>query len=185
MSGPDDPGNGTPAGSVAPYGTWPSPLTAALAASGGPRFGDLVVGVAADGTGIVWWSTLEEGSQRVYRSNGGGPPEHVGAVTSARSRVNEYGGGALWCHGDTLFFVEDADQCVHRLDPRGTRAVRLTEPPAEPRAVRHASGSVEPGGAWMVLERELHPTDGATGEAPAVSGSDEATTETTTTVADG
>jgi dipeptidyl aminopeptidase/acylaminoacyl peptidase len=164
LSGPEDPGNGTPARSVAPYGTWPSPLTAALAASGGPRFGDLVVGAAADGTGIVWWSTLEEGSQRVYRSTGGGPPELVGAVTSARSRVNEYGGGALWCHGDRLFFVEDADQCVYRLDSRGTRAVRLTEPPAEPRAVRHASGSVEPGGAWMVLERELHPTDGATGE---------------------
>ena len=153
-------GSARPPGEPLPYGTWPSPLTAGLAASGGPRFGDLVVGRDERGRGIVWFSALRDGAQRVLRSVAGAPAQRVDQVDSARSRVNEYGGGALWCGGETLFWVEDSDQCVHRLSPGDERAVRLTEPSQPARSVRHAAGAVEPGGAWMVLEREIHPGSG-------------------------
>ncbi|MGI9578620.1 MAG: hypothetical protein ACR2OH_10500, partial [Microthrixaceae bacterium] len=156
-----NPNSATEGRVVAPYGTWPSPLTPKLAAEGGPRFGDLTMSTTGDGEPIVWYSTLEAGRQRVYRSVAGQRPQLVDQVTSARSRVNEYGGGALWCHGETLFWVEDADQCVYRLDPDiDSLAQRLTGPGEPARSVRHSSGTVEPGGRWMVVERELHVDNG-------------------------
>ncbi len=146
----------------APFGTWPSPLSAELAAEGGPRFGDLALSHESGRT-IVWYSVLEQGSQRVYRSSDGADAEAVPGITSARSRVNEYGGGALWCHGPTLFYVEDKDQCVYRLSPGDDGPVRLVEPSDPARAVRHASGAVSPDGTWMALEREIHAGPGQEG----------------------
>ena len=64
----------------APFGTWPSPLSAELAAEGGPRFGDLAL---ADDSGrtIVWYSVLEQGNQRVYRSVDGADAEAVPGIS--------------------------------------------------------------------------------------------------------
>ncbi|MCC4909764.1 prolyl oligopeptidase family serine peptidase [Microbacterium sp. cx-59] len=107
--------------STLPYGSWPSPLTAAAVASASARF-DGARFVAGD----VWWAEgvpAEEGRTAVRRRRGDGTVEDVlRAPWSARSRVHEYGGGAWTASDDgVLFFVDGADQRV--------RAVRLGEEP--------------------------------------------------------
>ena len=89
-----------------PYGSWPSPLTAELLATGGTRLGaPRLVG------GAVWWTegiATEGGRQAIVRSAGpvglpeaGADPAPAEPVTvlpapfNARSRVHEYG-GASW-----------------------------------------------------------------------------------------
>ncbi|MDN3495598.1 prolyl oligopeptidase family serine peptidase [Planococcus sp. APC 4015] len=108
-----------------PYGSWPSPLSAADVSAGSPRIeGARFVG------GEVWWGegVPEEGGRTaVRRRTASGTVEDVlEAPWSARSRVHEYGGGA-WTTvaGDALVFVEKSDQRVWMLRA-GSPAVPLT-----------------------------------------------------------
>jgi dipeptidyl aminopeptidase/acylaminoacyl peptidase len=84
-----------------------------------------------------------------------GPVDVTPAGTNARTRVHEYGGGAWWTHGDTVFFSEFADGRLYRLDP-GQAPVAITSEPAQPHAVRFADGSVSPDGSTIVCVRERH-----------------------------
>ncbi|MBO0981367.1 prolyl oligopeptidase family serine peptidase [Microbacterium sp. SD291] len=106
-----------------PYGTWPSPFTAASVAASSPRIdGARFVGEE------IWWGEsvpAERGRVSVRTSTG---HEVLPAPWSARSRVHEYGGGAWTADADgTLYFVDSADQRVHRM-PRGGAPVPLTPP---------------------------------------------------------
>ena len=176
------------------FGLWPSPLSAELAASGSTRFAGLALSESRDGSPLLWWSATEDGANRVQvcRVPGGStvssqdpaPQSLKGcrleAIVSARSRVNEYGGGAFWVHGESVFWVEDSDQRIRRLDLSGDDGcllddssgvagadgglsldatgpgVALSPVGPFPRSLRYAAGVVEPGGAWMVTERESH-----------------------------
>lgn len=170
-----------------PFGTWRSPLTPPIAARGGVRFAGLAVSRDREGRPLLWYSALEDGHNALWVTRADGTPRRVRAVDSARSRVNEYGGGAFWVHGESLFWVEDDDQRIRRVDlgdedgclvdrgpVTGARSgsvsvegadlsvggtgpgVELVEPPPQHRSTRYAAGVVEPGGTWMVTERELH-----------------------------
>ena len=76
------------------------------------------------------------------------------AGSNARTRVHEYGGGAVWYHGDTVFYSEFADSRLYRVD--GGKARPITpEPPAE-NSLRYADGVVTPDGATIVCVRERH-----------------------------
>jgi dipeptidyl aminopeptidase/acylaminoacyl peptidase len=112
--------------SLARHGTWPSPITPALAASGAVRIG----GLKLDG-GDVYWSEgrpSEQGRNLVVRRRADGRVEDVTpAGFNVRSRVHEYGGGAFTAHQGALFFVNDADQRLWRQDP-GAAPVPLTPP---------------------------------------------------------
>ena len=117
--------------STLPYGSWPSPLTAAWACAASPRFeGARFVG------DDVWWGEgvpEEAGRTAVRRRTASGSVVDVlPAPWNARSRVHEYGGGA-WTASDDgrLFFVEKADQRVWTLT-EGSEPVALT--PADPAA---------------------------------------------------
>lgn len=142
----------------APYGSWSSPLSPEQAAAASGRFG----GLAWGGDEVLWIETRpgDDGRAAILREGGEiGPP---GAL-SARSRVNEYGGGAMWtgpdgAGGERLFWVGAEDQRLYRLDlaDRVLRLRPLTPAPPVPRAWRHAAGVVSPDGAWTVCERELH-----------------------------
>jgi len=107
-----------------PFGSWPSPLTAAAAAAAAPRF----EGAAFVGNEI-WWgeSVAEEGGRTsVRRRAASGDVEDIlPAPFSARSRVHEYGGGSWTGHDGRLFFVEKTDQRVWMLAP-GADPVALT-----------------------------------------------------------
>lgn len=102
---------------VHPYGSWPSPFTAAWASSASPR----IDGAALVGD-EVWWaqSVAEEaGRTAVFRRDATGTVHTVlSAPWNARSGVHEYGGGS-WAVDDAgrLFFVERRDQQVWVQEP--------------------------------------------------------------------
>jgi dipeptidyl aminopeptidase/acylaminoacyl peptidase len=141
------------AGSVKPYGAWPSPIEAK----------DLVVGAAGlseivtDG-GDVWFneSRPEEGGRvAILRWRNGTISEVTATDADVSTRVHEYGGGAWWVGGGTLWYVDDADQRLRRLDEDGTLTL-LTPEPDQPKAVRFADGRATPDKAWFICVRETH-----------------------------
>jgi dipeptidyl aminopeptidase/acylaminoacyl peptidase len=128
------------------YGAWPSPLDAVtVARAAGRRFGSPYLGA-----GPLRWTESraeDEGRTAVVEEARGDltPPG-----TNARTRVHEYGGGAVWYHGDSVFWSEFADGRVFR------DGEPVTPEPPEPNALRYADGTVSPDGARVVCVRERH-----------------------------
>jgi hypothetical protein len=115
-----------PAKTTLPYGTWPSPVTPQIAAAASRRFGS-VQAVGED----LYWSEMrpdEGGRQVILRASGVVVAELLPAPFSARSRVHEYGGGEFLATAEAVFFANDADQQVYRLEGRGVPA-RITDMP--------------------------------------------------------
>jgi hypothetical protein len=137
--------------STLPYGSWPSPITAAQAAAAAPRLDG-----ARFAAGEVWWGqgVPEEGGRTAVMRRGDGHPHAVlPAPWDARSRVHEYGGGA-WTVTDAgdLVFVEKTDQ-----------RVRILAPGDEPRALTPADAGMRFGDLQLVGDelwavRETHGT---------------------------
>ncbi|ALV32469.1 prolyl oligopeptidase family serine peptidase [Streptomyces sp. CdTB01] len=105
-----------------PYGSWPSPIDAALAAAhdGHPEY----VGFVGD---EAWWTEPrpEEGGRRtLVRRRADGREEPVlPAPWNVRSRVMEYGGhpwaGLVLDGRPVVVFVNFADQRLYRCEPGG------------------------------------------------------------------
>ncbi|MFF9037463.1 LpqB family beta-propeller domain-containing protein [Streptomyces sp. NPDC014892] len=104
------------------YGSWPSPIDAALAAAhdGHPEF----VGFVGD---EAWWTEprpTEGGRRTLVRRTADGTEESVlPAPWNVRSRVMEYGGqpwaGVSRDGGPFVVFVNHADQRLHGFEPGG------------------------------------------------------------------
>lgn len=151
-----------------PFGTWPSPFSAARIAASSPRIdGSAFVGHE------IWWgeSVPSEGGRLTVRSSTGA--EILPAPWSARSRVHEYGGGAWTADAEgTLYFVDAKDQRVHRMR-RGDEPEPLT--PAGP---AHGGLRLQHGRLLAVREdltRDPHrrgiveiPLDGSAAEDPSL-----------------
>jgi dipeptidyl aminopeptidase/acylaminoacyl peptidase len=75
---------------------------------------------------------------------------------NARSRCNEYGGGALCVHGSAVFFSNFDDQRLYRQESPNTEPFPITPAPAQAAAVRFADGRVTPDGKLIVSVRERH-----------------------------
>jgi dipeptidyl aminopeptidase/acylaminoacyl peptidase len=108
------------------FGTWPSPITPQLVARGSRRFGS----IQAAG-GAVYWSESrpdEGGRQAIVRAAKGKAVDVLPPPFSARSRVHEYGGGEFLLAGETIYFVNDKDQQVYRLEA-GSSPKRITDAP--------------------------------------------------------
>jgi dipeptidyl aminopeptidase/acylaminoacyl peptidase len=145
---------------VAPYGSWSSPISADLVARGGGRKGGALL--AADGA--LWWAELrpEEGGRTALmrRPEGGEPEEATPAGANARTRVHEYGGGAWTLAApDVVVYAEFADQRLYRRR-LGTDAVAITPEPEVPAGLRYADIVVAPDGETVVCVREVHPPTG-------------------------
>ncbi|AOR31160.1 acyl-peptide hydrolase [Streptomyces fodineus] len=107
---------------TAPYGSWPSPVDAALAAAhdGQPEW----VGFVGD---EVWWTEPRpaEGGRRtlVRRTAEGAEQPVLPAPWNVRNRVVEYGGrpwtGAMRDGGPLVVFTHFADQRLYRYEPGG------------------------------------------------------------------
>ena len=106
----------------APYGTWSSPIDGHVVADDSGWMYSLVK-VSGDD---VYWSEsrpAEDGRDAlVVRRDGAAPADVVPPEFSARTRVHEYGGGAYTVDGDTVYFCNDADQRIYRVDPAGRRS---------------------------------------------------------------
>ncbi len=135
---------------IAPYGTWPSPITAARVAAGvrpvsAPRIVD---------ERVSWLQSLPEEGGRIAvatRDAEGARRIVTPAPFNVRTRVHEYGGGAFAAAGDTIWFSNFADNLVY---------AQAGDPP--PRAItndgaqRHADLELDLVRERLVAVREQH-----------------------------
>ncbi|RSS49902.1 S9 family peptidase [Streptomyces sp. WAC07061] len=152
-----------------PYGSWPSPLTAAHAAAhdGRPEY---LGTIGAE----VWWTEPRpgEGGRRtlVRRPADGGPARSVlPAPWNVRSRLTEYG-GLPWAgaeqpgRGPLVVFVHHADQRLYAYEPDAPGAAARPRPLTPVSAVggglRWADPVLRGGEVWCVLEEFTGPGPG-------------------------
>jgi dipeptidyl aminopeptidase/acylaminoacyl peptidase len=137
------------------YGSWTTPITSELVV----RAAAVLGGVAVDGDS-VWWSELrpeEAGRTQVVHKRGEGPAvDLLPAGFNARTAAHEYGGGAWWVHGQSLWFANWDDQRLYLLTGRAM-PVPVTPGPEVPRGDRWADGEVDASGRWILVVREHHP----------------------------
>ncbi len=142
---------------VAPYGSWRSPISIERAAStADPWFFWSIVDFGADGLLWIEPRPAEAGRSVVVKGHADGSrsvltPEGF----DARTRVHEYGGGAVWRHGDAVFFSNFGDSRVYRVDGGGEPRP-VTPEPSEPNALRYADGRVTTDGSTVICVRESH-----------------------------
>jgi len=110
---------------IVPYGSWPSPLSAARVTTGGLRLDQIQL----DGEDVYWLEgrASEGGRNVIVRRT---PSGEIADVTppgfNVRSRVHEYGGGAYTVHRRTVFFSNFDDQRVYQQDA-GSAPYPITE----------------------------------------------------------
>jgi dipeptidyl aminopeptidase/acylaminoacyl peptidase len=139
---------------IAPYGSWKSPITTDLLTSSGIGLGQIEV----CSEGIYWLEgrPLESGRVVVVHAKTGDAPEDVlAAPFNARTRVHEYGGGAYFAFGNTIFFSNFPDQALYRLDDGGEPRP-ITPEPNIPAGLRYADGRITPDGKTIICVREEH-----------------------------
>jgi len=139
-----------PATTRKPYGTWPSPISASLAAEAGIRMTQPML----DGDVPYWLERrpAEGGRYAIVRHEGPGRTVDVTPSTAnARSRVHEYGGGAATVRDGVVYYVEHADQRLYCLD-----SGRDPEPVTPDGPWTYADPVVHPSGDWLVAVREEH-----------------------------
>ena len=116
-----------------------------VARASGHRFAT----VSVDGPRTRWSeSRPEEDGRVVVVDSAAGDLTPAGS--NARTRVHEYGGGAVWYHGDTVFYSEFSDSRLYR------DGAPITPEAPEPNSLRYADGIVTPDGATIVCVRERH-----------------------------
>jgi hypothetical protein len=140
----------------ADYGTWSSPITPELLTKA--QIG--LAGPMLD-RGQVYWlegRPEEAGRQVLVRLvDGEARDDLTPAPFNVRTRVHEYGGGAVAVAGGILLAVNFADQRLHRLHP-GSPPVALT--PSSDRKLRYADASIDAGRLRAFAVREDHRGDG-------------------------
>ena len=138
---------------VAPYGTWSSPISAEMVAQAGVRLSAPWIE-----DGVVWWlegRAAEAGRVVLVRHDPDGAIDDVvPAGFNVRSAVHEYGGGAYCVHRGTAFASGFDDQRLYRVDP-GAEPVPIT-PDVEDRRQRYADGRVTADGSLWIGVRERH-----------------------------
>ncbi|OFW75449.1 MAG: peptidase [Actinobacteria bacterium RBG_16_68_12] len=138
---------------VAPYGTWSSPITAEIVARAGTS---LAAPWIEDGT--VWFlegRPAEGGRVVLMRAEVDREPVDVTpSGFNVRTMVHEYGGGAYCVREGTVFFSNFEDQRLYRQEPGGD-PVPITAA-VEERRHRYADGRVTADGSLWIGVRERH-----------------------------
>ena len=143
---------------TAPYGVWPSPISAALVAAGAAALTQLALG-GPDGCDIFWLAgrASEAGRNTLLRQRGGSISELTPLPFNVRTRVHEYGGGAYAVAGDTVYFSHFSDNRIYV-----KRGAADAVPLSAPGTGRHADFIVDGQRQRLIGVRELHSADGAT-----------------------
>jgi dipeptidyl aminopeptidase/acylaminoacyl peptidase len=121
--------------------------------------------LCSDGSAVYWLESRpsEGGRTVVVRADGHGGADHSPEGVSIRSRVNEYGGGALclvFGHAAGAFsYVDQTDQGVWFCDGAaadGAIPILLSAPPMPGEAHRHGGLCATADGDWVLAVRETH-----------------------------
>ena len=132
---------------IVPYGSWPSPLSAARVTAGGLRLDQIQL----DGDDVYWLEgRASEGGRNVIvkRSPSGEIIDVTPPGFNVRSRVHEYGGGAYTVHRGTVFFSNFADQRIYQQEPGATPQ------PITPEGASYADARVDVPRSRLVCVRE-------------------------------
>jgi dipeptidyl aminopeptidase/acylaminoacyl peptidase len=113
---------------ILPYGTWPSPVSSTTITASAVNLDEIRCHV----TGSYWIERRpgENGRCVIVQYISGQTTDALPTPYSARSRANEYGGGAYCVSSDGLFFINDADQNIYFYDLIST-----------PRAITHTNNT--------------------------------------------
>jgi dipeptidyl aminopeptidase/acylaminoacyl peptidase len=145
--------------STAPYGTWPSPITAASLVEQSVQLS--AVTVRGDRVYWVEGRPAEAGREvLVCQSGGERTADVVPTEFSVRTQVHEYGGRCYDVHEfpgerDVVVFSNWGDQRLWALDHAGAPRP-LTPEPDRPRSERYADPVISPDGGWIICVRESH-----------------------------
>ena len=145
---------------AAPFGSWPSPVTAELISAATIRLGQ----TATFADDVFWTEGRPQDNGRhalVACSADGSLRDLVPAPFNVRTRVHEYGGGAFVPLGrGAAVFTHFDDQCLYRADA-GRAPQRLTDDPG----LRHADAVLDRQRHRLIAVREDHTGDDAGREA--------------------
>lgn len=134
-------------------GAWPSPISAAIVAAGASPLSQ----VALDGADVYWLAgrASEGGRTTLLRQRGQDVAEMTPAPFNLRSRVHEYGGGALLVADGTIYFSNFADNRLY-VASEGYGPVALTSEGAH----RYADFVLDSGRQRLIGVREDHAGEG-------------------------
>ncbi len=154
---------------IAPYGSWKSPITAEMLISGGKR---RLTEIKCDGEDVYWLDARPNEGGRIVimrQSSDGGTQDLTPAPFNSRNAVHEYGGGSYAVHNRTVYFTNWSDQRIY-LQNDGGEPQPLTAEPDIPRGSRYADLTLTPNGKFLICVRETHTDDGneATNEIAAI-----------------
>ena len=139
---------------IAPYGSWKSPITADLIARGAVRLMQVVL----DGKDIYWLeSRPAEGGRYVIvkRSPDGTVSDVTPAPFYARTTVHEYGGGDFAVSHGTVYFSNFKDQRLYVQKPGAA-----PQPITPERAFRYADAVIDSHRQRLICVREDHTVSG-------------------------
>jgi len=150
---------------IAAYGRWDSPLAAGDVAAAKVSLSEL----RSDGAAVYWLESrpAEAGRVVLVRADERGLADHSPPGASIRSRVHEYGGGAMCLvpgRSEGAFaYVDQSDQRVWFCDgpagpgePDPAAPVPLSAAPPEGETRRHGGLCATTDGDWVLGVREVH-----------------------------
>ncbi len=139
---------------TAPFGAWPSPISANMVAAGAAPLSQ----VALDGPDCYWLAgrASEAGRTTLMRQRGETVTEITPAPFNVRSRVHEYGGGASLVANGVAYFSHFADNRLYAAAD-GAAPTPLTAAGAN----RYADFVIDSARSRLVSVREDHSAGGA------------------------
>ena len=139
---------------IAPYGTWQSPVTAELTAGSS----NAVIGLQTDGDDLYWWEArpLEGGRYVLMKYNGEGAATQITPDGfNVRTRVHEYGGTSYLVVDGTVYFSNFADQKLYQqVGESDPQALSLTD------GMRYADCDFDVTRQRLLCVREDHTSEG-------------------------
>ena len=143
---------------IAPYGSWESPIEATMLVSGAVGIREVVPEGDA-----VWWAESrpeEAGRVAIMRNYQGITVEITPSEANVRTLMHEYGGGAWWVSESVLFYVDYTDQRLRQLTYRDETAeaeiTLLSAKPDTDRGQRFADMRPTTDGLWVISVCEHH-----------------------------
>jgi len=142
---------------IAPYGSWKSPISAQMLVAGAVGINEVV-----PDDDRIWWAESrpdESGRIAIMCCEDGHTREVTPKDANVRTTMHEYGGGAWWADAGTLWYIDYQDQRIRQIDASGntlTLSPEVEQAGALPKGLRYADLRPTPDHRWLVCVCEKH-----------------------------